>query len=69
MLKDSFSNFTLTMNVNTHCLVCTFKEKPIKTEKVNETAQSTIKNHRIFNFFFNHNVLTNYLARQCKKVK
>ena len=51
LLKDSYSNFTLSLKVNTLCLIYSFKEKPLKTEKMNETAQSTIQNRQIFKFF------------------
>ena len=50
LLNDSYSNFTLTLKVNTLCLICSFKEKPLKTEKVNETTQGTVQNHQIFKF-------------------
>ena len=42
LLKDSYTNFTLTLKVNTLWLVCIFKEKPLRSEKVNATAQSNV---------------------------
>ena len=65
LLKDSYSNCTLTLKVNTLSLICSFKKKPLKTEKVNETAQSTIQNDQNFKFFY-HNILK---ACECKKVE
>ena len=43
LLKDSYSNFNLTLKVNILWLVCSFKDKPLRTEKVDETAQVQLK--------------------------
>ena len=51
LLKYPDFTLTLTLKVNILWLVCSFKDKPLRTEKINATAQSAVKNHQIFIFF------------------
>ena len=51
LLKDSYLTFTLTLRVNIHSLVCGFKDKSLRTEMVNQTAESTVKSSNFHVFW------------------
>ena len=50
-VKDSYLTFTLTLKVNIHSLVCSFKDKSLRTDMVNQTTESTGKSSNFHGFW------------------
>ena len=67
-LKDSNLTFTLTLKVNKCCSAHGFKNKSLRTDKVNQTAQSTVKSSN-FHAFRPQCPHILFIAHLCRKKK
>ena len=67
-LKDSNLTFTLTLKVNKCWSAHGFKNKSLRTDKVNQTAQSTVKSSN-FHAFRSSCPHVLFIAHQCRKKK